>query len=688
MKKAFKMIGKILFVIFTVIVFILLGIFVYNRIKLAGEKKLLTDQQISHMVEVDGHKMSVYVSGEGNHTMVFMAGAGAPCPILDYKPFMSRFDEDYRTVCIEKFGYGFSDEIEGPRDVETRVSQNRKALEAVGITGPYILCPHSYSGLEAIWWAQNYPDEIEAIIGLDMAVPRSYDLYDEEIISSIQSADAGNRILRDLGIVRLFAGDTLPDDFTDEEKRIVTALICKVYRNKTLSNETGSVLSDIAVIDSKPIPDVPTLLIISDGSVTDGWIGFEMEYASGLSDVTILQLDCGHSVYDYEPDQCEEAIRGFVGKFITWAPMQSLYVSSSLGGVAYPRMLTLENGTILCAFDANDTIGGNSIIKVFQSTDDGKTWSATNEANDNAVMERSDHYIYANPNMLQMKNGDVIIAYRGLSSNDGGSPRDTGIFVSVSRDNGITWEPHSTVIRYDQHFGGVYEPIFVEIDGVPTVFYANDTVQQEGETIGIDMDGEAHQPAVPSLAYQNIEFMQWIDGEWGNRTVVCCGVNSGSRDGMPSLTQLADGRWMLAFEATNTDERYAFVLRYKLSDDGLHWNTDAGTGNGIVLCVPATKGRKTAGPALATLPDGRIVCVFQTDDGAAEKGDDRSRVRMMLSETADPSDGWGEWFDVFDTPDGNYSLWNGCGISHGQLFVLTSTNYPSNSIYIRRAALG
>ena len=145
---------------------------------------------------------------------------------------------------------------------------------------------------------------------------------------------------------------------------------------------------------------------------------------------------------------------------------------------------------------------------------------------------------------------------------------------------------------------------------------------------------------------------------------------------------------MLAFEASNTSGRYSFVLRYKLSDDGLHWNTDRGTGNGTILCVPSAKGCKTAAPALTTLPDGRIVCVFQTDDGASERGDGNSRVRIMVSETADPADGWGNWADLFDTPDGYYSLWNGCGMSHERLFVLTSTNYPSNSVYICRAALG
>lgn len=70
--------------------------------------------------------------------------------------------------------------------------------------------------------------------------------------------------------------------------------------------------SNLKKLVSKSIPDVPTLLIISDGTVTDGWIDYEMDYATKLSDVKTLQLDCGHSVYDYEPEACEKSIREFV----------------------------------------------------------------------------------------------------------------------------------------------------------------------------------------------------------------------------------------------------------------------------------------------------------------------------------------------------------------------------------------
>ena len=312
MRKVLKVTGKVLLGILILLILFLLCVFLYNRIMLSKEKTLLQNQQISRLVEVDGHAMSIYVSGEGKHTLVFMAGSGTATPIFDFKAFAERFENDYKVVIIEKFGYGFSDEFDGSRDVETRVSQTRKALEAAGIVGPYVLCPHSYSGLETVYWAQNYPDEVEAIIGLDMAVPRAFDKYDEDTVKSGKSANSVNRMLRKIGLVRLFVGGAISEDFSEEEKKLIVALVCKSYGNETASNESDYIISDLAVIDSKSNPDIPTLLIVSDGTVTDGWIDFETDYASTLSDVTTVRLDCGHAVYDYEPDQCEKSMREFI----------------------------------------------------------------------------------------------------------------------------------------------------------------------------------------------------------------------------------------------------------------------------------------------------------------------------------------------------------------------------------------
>ena len=49
--------------------------------------------------------------------------------------------------------------VDEQRDIDTMLSETRMALEKAGIEGPYVLCPHSMSGLEALYWAQKYPEE-------------------------------------------------------------------------------------------------------------------------------------------------------------------------------------------------------------------------------------------------------------------------------------------------------------------------------------------------------------------------------------------------------------------------------------------------------------------------------------------------------------------------------------------------
>jgi pimeloyl-ACP methyl ester carboxylesterase len=144
---------------------------------LASEEALI-EKPIGQYVEVDGYKMNIYTEGEGKHTLLLLSGSGTAAPVLDFKSLYSLLSSDYKIVVIEKFGYGFSDVVDRERSFETILRQDREALTKAGIEGPYILCPHSMSGIEAIMWAQNYPDEVEAIVGLDMALPRAYDHWD------------------------------------------------------------------------------------------------------------------------------------------------------------------------------------------------------------------------------------------------------------------------------------------------------------------------------------------------------------------------------------------------------------------------------------------------------------------------------------------------------------------------------
>lgn len=173
MKKFLNKTLKVVLIIIAIIVLFVVVSFVRHKICSSNEKDLLTP--LGELVEVNGHNMSVYTEGNGDKTLVFMSGGGTCSPILDFKSLYSLLNNEYKIAVVEKFGYGFSGVVDEARDIDTMLSETRMALKKADVEGPYVLCPHSMSGLEALYWAQKYPEEVEAIVGLDMAVPGYYD---------------------------------------------------------------------------------------------------------------------------------------------------------------------------------------------------------------------------------------------------------------------------------------------------------------------------------------------------------------------------------------------------------------------------------------------------------------------------------------------------------------------------------
>lgn len=85
------------------------------------------------MTQVKQREMSVYIAGQGDCTLVFLPGGGIVSPILDFKALTSDLTSEFKVVIIEKFGYGFSNEIDEARDVDSLVEEARQAKNPPGI---------------------------------------------------------------------------------------------------------------------------------------------------------------------------------------------------------------------------------------------------------------------------------------------------------------------------------------------------------------------------------------------------------------------------------------------------------------------------------------------------------------------------------------------------------------------------
>ncbi len=294
---------KIIVFIILIFVVILLAIYMNHRIQLNKEQELLVP--LGEMVSVDGNNMSVYKEGNGDKTLVFLSGSGTCSPILDFKSLYSLLSDDYQIVVVEKFGYGYSDVVDRNRDINSILEDTRTAIESLGLKAPYILCPHSMSGLEALYWANKYPDEVTAIIGLDMAVPQYYENMKINIPLMKLASYATN-----IGVTRLIPGIAESEaikhgTLTEYEKEIYRAIFYSRTATSTMIQEAEYVQNNAKITEEMGIPSVPMYLFVSKGTGGTGfdeetWRQIPQKYIKMADEAKIMELNCPHYVQDYE----------------------------------------------------------------------------------------------------------------------------------------------------------------------------------------------------------------------------------------------------------------------------------------------------------------------------------------------------------------------------------------------------
>ena len=314
MTKWKKTVKVICFIIAALIVLLLI-VYINHQVRLKKEEALRSP--LGQIVEVDDHDMSVYIEGTGDTTLVFMSGGGTCSPILDFKSIYSLLSDKYKIVVVEKFGYGFSDIVDKSREIDSILEDTRTALANAGLTAPYVLCPHSMSGLEALYWVQKYPDEVSAIIGLDMAVPKYYDDMNINIPLMRVASTAAS-----IGVTRFIPGISDGDavkygTLSDEEKEIYKAVFYSRTATITMINEAECVKENAEKVNDMGVPQLPMLLFISDGSGGTGfdketWRKIPMEYISQVTNGKYVELDCPHYVHNYEYNAISENIKAFL----------------------------------------------------------------------------------------------------------------------------------------------------------------------------------------------------------------------------------------------------------------------------------------------------------------------------------------------------------------------------------------
>ena len=298
-------------IIFVVLILFLGGTFGFHQLSLQKESKLLTP--IGKEVTVNGHRMNVSVKGEGPQTIVFLSGAGIASPILDFKNLSDSLSQKYKVVVVERAGYGFSQDSDRSRDVMEVLSETRQALAQAHVSGPYVIISHSMASLESLAWQEKYPNEVKALIGLDWALPASYeDLKEHPTLITLAYWTSK------IGLLRYF-----PESFyiknptlTETERQQYKLLAYKQLMSQAMLHESRLAKENAKKVPSSINPKIPALLLVSNGEGTtfsqSEWQRYAERFASDQSNVQVDYMDAPHDLYHYQSDAIVSRIKEFL----------------------------------------------------------------------------------------------------------------------------------------------------------------------------------------------------------------------------------------------------------------------------------------------------------------------------------------------------------------------------------------
>lgn len=195
----------------------------------------------------------------------------------------------------------------------TVLSETRQALSQAEVSGPYVIVSHSMASLESLAWQEKYPNEVKALVGLDWALPASYeDLKDNQALLTVAYWSSK------IGLLRYF-----PESFyiknptlTETERQQYKLLAYKQLMSQAMLHESRLAKENAKKVPSSINPKIPALLLVSNGEGTtfsqSEWQRYAERFASDQSNVQVVYMDAPHDLYHYQSDAIVSRIKEFL----------------------------------------------------------------------------------------------------------------------------------------------------------------------------------------------------------------------------------------------------------------------------------------------------------------------------------------------------------------------------------------
>lgn len=264
-------------------------------------------------VSIDAGSVNVYRNGGTGPTMVLLSGYGTPAPAIDFAPLIRQLNA-FNVIVVEGFGYGYSDLDIGDRTIENITGELHEVLAKLQVDEPVILVGHSVGGIYARYYANAYPDEVAAIVGIDPMAAVASSL-DEGAPSTVESVQAMIGLFR---VVTTIAPDLVQPPgsaYTVDERHRTAVMTNWNYGNKSVSDEWSRIGANSTKAAMHPFAaDLPVLEILSSDSVAtmSQWLPNHEAELENVMTHELRVLDGTHYVHWTQSPALARIMSGFL----------------------------------------------------------------------------------------------------------------------------------------------------------------------------------------------------------------------------------------------------------------------------------------------------------------------------------------------------------------------------------------
>ncbi|MFV0391787.1 MAG: sugar-binding protein [Paludibacteraceae bacterium] len=319
----------------------------------------------------------------------------------------------------------------------------------------------------------------------------------------------------------------------------------------------------------------------------------------------------------------------------------------------YSRMIELQDGRLIAVAEA---LGG---ISITYSSNRGSTWSSPQ-----LIASPPDNVFYAVPDVIQLKDGTILVGINPRPKSPYSAERLFGIRVVRSTDNGSTWS--TPIFVFDAHHtfeNGCWEPSFLELpSGEVQCYFANEgpytynSDQQISVSRSFDKGVTWNAPAIVSY-------------------------RSGNRDGMPAPILLQDSSEIVVIIEDNgwsgRGNFAATTVRNTLKDNWTKGYVNASSTNRQMIfeTIPSTS-IYSAAPYIRKLPWGETVASFQSNENRASSNFQYADMHVLVGDERARN------FKAKTTPfalqNDKHAIWNSVSvIDTGVVVALGSIGVPN-----------